>query len=260
MAGTVGRQIETDVKSEGKEKYVRTLFDSIAPHYDLMNLVMTGGLVKLWHRRLKTYTGLGPGDSALDCACGTGDLTILAARQVGPHGQVVGIDFSPEMLVYGRQKVQQAGVDGWTEMVQGDAMNLPYPDNTFDCATIGFALRNVTSIPKTISEMTRVVKAGGRVVSLEISKPNNPLIRCPYFLYFYNVVPLIDRVLGWLGGFKSHAGGVRVRPYTYLPHSLTNFPDQERLAQIFRDAGLTDVVYEGLTGGIVSIHCGAKPR
>lgn len=259
MVNFAGRQIESDVRTEGKERYVRTLFDSIAPRYDLMNLVMTGGLVRLWHQRFRTYTGLQSGGTALDCACGTGDLTILAARQVGPSGKVTGLDFSAEMLAFGQKKIKAAGVDGWTDLVRGDAMNLPFPDNTFDCATIGFALRNVADIQRTVAEMTRVVRPGGRVISLEISKPKNPLIRFPYFLYFYNVVPLIDRILSWIGCAGSESNGVKVRPYTYLPHSLTNFPDQDRLAGIFKEAGLKSVTYEGLTGGVVSIHCGTKP-
>lgn len=247
--------LEQDIQAQGKERYVRNLFDSIARYYDLMNLVMTGGLVKWWHRSFLQYTGLKPGGRALDVACGTGDLTLLCARQVGPGGRVIGLDFSPEMLSFGRIKVERAGLTDRIELVQGDAMNLPYSDNTFDCASIGFALRNVADIQRVLNEMARVVKPGGRVISLEISKPKNPLIRWPYFLYFYNVVPLIDKLLARLGGWNS--GGVR--PYTYLPHSLTKFPDQDRLAAMFAAAGLEQAGYKGLTGGVVSLHFGTKP-
>lgn len=240
---------------EEKEKYVRSLFNSIARRYDTMNLIMTAGVVKLWHRAFPSYTGLRPGGTCLDVACGTGDLTMIAARQVAPSGKVIGVDFSEEMLEVGRQRVAQKSPHArLIEMKHGNAMDLPFADNSFDCATIGFALRNVPDIARCVSEMTRVVKPGGRVVSLEISKPKNRLIRSLYFLHFYNIVPLVDRLVE-----RGRGSGQRIRPYTYLPNSLTHFPDQDRLADIFRGAGLSDVGYKGLTGGIVTIHYGTKP-
>ena len=243
--------LKKDIESVGKENYVRTLFDSIAPHYDFLNLVMTGGLVRWWHRAFARSTRLRPGDTALDLACGTGDLTAICARQVGPRGHVVGLDLSQEMLSLARRKLSAQGLEQWTELVLGNALELPFADESFDCASIGFALRNVVDIERTLREMARVVRPGGRVVAMEISKPQNRLIRWPYFVYFYNIVPLLDRAYGWVGG--------KVRPYTYLPHSLTHFPDQERLAETFRSAGLTDVYYQGLTGGVVTLHVGVKP-
>ena len=241
------------VKKQGKEKYVHEVFDSIAPYYDLMNLIMTGGMVKLWHRAFLRQTNLQPGDHCLDVACGTGDLSILAASQVGPTGRVTGVDFSEEMLSFGRKKVEERGLSDRIELVWGNAMDLQYPEDTFDCATIGFALRNVPDIKQVVSEMRRVIKPGARVVSLEVSKPKNPLIRWPAFLYFYNVVPLIDRFIG-----KAVRRAGQIRPYTWLPHSLTNFPNQDGLAGIFREAGLVDVSYKGLSGGMVSLHVGTK--
>lgn len=242
------------VEKQGKEKYVHEVFDSIAPYYDLMNVIMTGGMVKLWHRAFLRQTNLKPGDHCLDVACGTGDLAILTAVQVGPAGRVTGVDFSEEMLSFGRKKVQERGLSDRIELVWGNAMSLQYPEDTFDCATIGFALRNVPDIKQVVSEMQRVVRPGARVVSLEVSKPRNPLLRWPAFLYFYNVVPLIDRVIG-----RAVRSAGQIRPYTWLPHSLTSFPTQDGLADIFREVGLVDVYYKGMSGGMVSLHVGTKP-
>lgn len=238
---------------EDKETYVRNVFDRIAARYDWMNLVMTGGMLKLWHRVFCRYTGLRSGGRSLDVACGTGDLSLLTAGQVAPTGQVTGIDFSEAMLGVGRARVAASPLAGLIDLRWGNALDLAFPDNTFDCATIGFALRNVRDIQRCIGEMARVVRPGGRVVSLEISKPPNPLIRYPFYLYFYNVVPLIDRLV------MGRDPGEKVRPYTYLPHSLTHFPTQRGLRDIFRDAGLVDCGYKGLSGGAVTIHYGTKP-
>lgn len=241
-----------EIGPEGKEAYVQEMFDTIAGNYDLMNQVMTAGMLRFWHRAFLKVTGLRPGNHHLDVACGTGDLTQLSALQVGPAGRVTGLDFSSEMLAVAEKRVEGSPLGDRIAWIQGNAMEMAFPDNTFDGASIGFALRNVKSIPKTLSEMTRVVKPSSRVVSLEISKPTNPVWRAIFFLYFYHVVPLIDRVV-----MRNQAG--RVRPYTYLPHSLTKFPEQQELAEIFREAGLRDVKVIPLSGGMVAIHVGTKP-
>lgn len=240
--------------AEEKEQYVRTLFDRIAARYDLMNLVMTGGMLKLWHRAFRRYTGLRPGGHSLDVACGTGDLAMVTAGQVAPHGRVTGIDFSQQMLAVGRARVAKSPHAALIDLRWGNALALDFPDNHFDCATIGFALRNVQDIGRCLSEMARVVKPGGRVVSLEISKPPSPFVRVPFYLYFYNIVPLIDRLV-----MRGAPPGEKVRPYTYLPHSLTRFPDQKGLRRLFEAAGLARCGFKGLSGGTVSIHWGVKP-
>lgn len=256
---SMAKQLQEDVLRAGKERYVQALFNSIARYYDLMNLVMTGGMVKLWHRAFAGVTGLRPGARALDVACGTADLTLICARQVAPSGQVVGVDFSADMLAVGRRKVAAAGLEGIVELREGDAMALPFPDDQFDCASIGFALRNVADIKRTLREMARVVRPGGRVVSLEISRPRSRWFRPLFLFYFYRVVPAIDRVLAALGP-HARAGDAVVRPYTYLPHSLTHFPDPDRLAAMFEEAGLTGVFYRPLSGGVVTLHVGTKPE
>ncbi|HEY3315638.1 MAG TPA: ubiquinone/menaquinone biosynthesis methyltransferase [Bacillota bacterium] len=241
---------------QGKELYVHNLFAAIAHHYDVMNMVMSAGMLRLWQRAFAARTGLQPGGRALDVCAGTAELSLVMARQVGSGGQVTGIDFSPEMLEVGRAKAQaaRAGVSGLApiELVEGDALALPFAADRFDCAATGFALRNVKDVPGAVAEMVRVVRPGGRVVSLELSKPLNPFIREPYYLYFYHVVP----ILGWIIDPKTER---RLRAYGWLPKSLIPFPTQDGLADIFRRAGLVDVGYRGLTGGIVSVHWGTKP-
>ncbi len=242
----------------GKELYVHNLFAAIAHHYDVMNMVMSAGMLRLWQRAFAGRTGLQPGGRALDVAAGTAELSLVLARQAGPTGQVTGIDFSAEMLEVGREKVDairaRRGGDRMApiSLVEGNALSLPFADGTFDCAASGFALRNVKDIPKAISEMARVVKPGGRVVVLELSKPSNPLIREPYFLYFNHIVP----ILGWIIDPKTER---KLRAYGWLPKSLIPLPSQKGLADIFRQAGLVDVGFQGLTAGVVSVHYGIKP-
>ncbi|MCL4514804.1 MAG: bifunctional demethylmenaquinone methyltransferase/2-methoxy-6-polyprenyl-1,4-benzoquinol methylase UbiE [Firmicutes bacterium] len=241
--------------SEGKAEYVHTLFNSIAGRYDLMNLLMTGGLVKLWHRVVMREAGVGPGTRGLDVCCGTAELALAMAVKSGGRGKITGIDFSEEMLAVAAGKIRRRGLAGRIELVQGNALELPFPDNTFDCATVGFALRNVTDIPKAVAEMARVVKPGGKVVSLDLARPTNRLFQIPYRVYFHHVVPLLGR----LNEQRRMPNG-QSRPYTYLPNSLRTFPDQNRLAEIFREAGLSDVHYHGLAGAVVAVHTGTKPE
>ncbi len=258
QSGKDSAHIGKDRDYSGKELYVHNLFAAIAHHYDVMNMVMSGGMLRLWQRAFAAQTGLRPGGRALDVAAGTAELSLVMARQVGPSGRVTGIDFSAEMLEVGRDKVgatrSRPGGDRLApiELVEGDAMALPFAVDTFDCAGSGFALRNVKDIERVVREMTRVVRPGGRVVALELSKPSNPLIREPYYLYFYHIVPL----LGWLIDPKTERN---LRAYGWLPKSLVPFPTQQGLADIFRRAGLVEVGFRGLTGGIVSVHYGTKP-
>lgn len=237
-----------------KEKFVKKLFGAIAPTYDVMNVVMTGGCIYLWHRAFRRHTGLRPGGTALDVCTGTGELAIILAKQVGPAGHVTGVDLTPEMLDLAREKVDRRGLGGTVTLQEGNALALPYADDSFDAASMGFALRNVADIGGAIREMARVVKPGGRVLNLEISKPKATAIRIPYLFYFYRLVPLLGRLI------DRKAGQVGpIKPYTYLPASLVKFPDQDTVAGVFREAGLVNVRYYGLTGGVVTLHVGEKP-
>ncbi|MBX6394509.1 MAG: class I SAM-dependent methyltransferase, partial [Alicyclobacillaceae bacterium] len=170
------------------------------------------------------------------------------AKAVGPEGRVVGLDFCREMLEVAREKVAREGVGRQTVLVLGDAMDLPYADDTFDYATIGFALRNVKDYRHVLREMTRVVKPGGQVVSLELSKPTWEPFRTIYYVYFYKIMPFFARFL-----VGDHL------PYSYLPHSLTDFPGAEELAGVFREVGLVDVRFWRFSGGVAALHMGRKP-
>ena len=210
---------------------VRTMFDRIAPVYDLMNRVMTAGLDGRW-RRLTAEAVVRPGDRVLDACCGTGDLAIAAGRA---GGRVVGLDFSERMLERARRK--SAAI----EWVRGDLLDLPFEDESFDAATVGFGVRNVADLERSLRELRRVLRPGGRLGILEITKPRGPL-RLFYRLWFDGIVPLLGKLL---------RGG---SAYTYLPASVRRFPGPDDLAALLERAGFADVSFRLLAGGIVALH------
>ena len=213
---------------------VRSMFDRIAPVYDLMNRVMTAGLDQRW-RRLTVRLVVSPGDRVLDGCCGTGDLAV-AARKAGA-GEVVGLDFSGAMLERARRK------EPAIEWRQGDLLALPFEDGSFDAATVGFGVRNVADLERGLAELRRVLRPGGRVGILEITRPRGPL-RLFYRLWFDVLIPLAGRVL---------PGG---KAYTYLPASVRRFPGPDELAALLRAQGFGEVEYRRLGGGIVALHTG----
>lgn len=239
------------MKFASKSEQVHYIFSHIAKRYDLMNSVLSFSQHKLWRSfaNQKISKVLLPGGSAIDVCAGTGDWSIALAEMVGSDGRVVALDFCQEMLDVAAPKFARKGVERQTNLVLGDAMRLPYPDNEFDVATIGFALRNVPGISGALSEMMRVVKPGGMVVSLELSKPTWPPFRALYYFYFYKLLPVLGRFA--VGGWE---------PYRYLPNSLTEFPGQSELANLFASVGMLDVEVYPLTGGIAAVHIGRKPR
>lgn len=234
---------------QNKEEKVHYVFERIAKRYDLMNSVLSAGFHKRWRKITMKKMNIRPGQSAIDVCTGTGDWAIAIAQQVGSEGKVVGLDFSQEMLRYSYPKIEAAGVEKQTSMIYGNAMELPYEDGTFNYSTIGFALRNVPDIRKVLSEMMRVVKPGGLVVSLELSKPVWKPFRALYFFYFYKILPMI----GSLASRDSVS-------YSWLPESLTNFPDQMELKKIFEEVGLEHVQVTNFFGGICALHIGRKPE
>jgi demethylmenaquinone methyltransferase / 2-methoxy-6-polyprenyl-1,4-benzoquinol methylase len=222
------------------EPQVRAMFDRISGVYDLMNTVMTAGLHHRWRARAADLAAVGPGDSALDVACGTGDLAIELARRVGPNGEVIGSDFADEMLERARTKAPALQWE-W-----GNALELPYAGGRFDAATVGFGARNFSDLDRGLAEMARVVKPGGRVVVLEITTPRRPPLSTFYSLWFDRIVPLIGRLSG-----ENEA-------YTYLPNSVKRFPGPEGLAAAMERAGLRDIRWILTAGGIIALHVGVK--
>ena len=215
---------------------VRGMFDRIAPVYDLMNRLMTAGLDGRWRRRAAAKV-VWPADRVLDACCGTGDLAIEAERR---GGRVVGLDFSPRMLERARRK------SGTIEWVQGDALALPFADGEFDAATVGFGVRNLEDLERGLVELGRVLRPGGRIAVLEITRPRG-LLRPFFRLWFDVLVPLAGKIL---------PGG---KAYTYLPASVRRFPGPEDLSALLERAGFGDVQYELLGGGSVALHTGARP-
>jgi demethylmenaquinone methyltransferase/2-methoxy-6-polyprenyl-1,4-benzoquinol methylase len=216
------------------------MFDRIAGFYDLMNSVMTAGLHHRWRARAADLAALAPGGSALDVACGTGDLAIELARRVGAGGEVIGTDFAEEMLERARAKAPELAWE-W-----GNALELPYASGRFDAATVGFGARNFSDLDRGLSEMARVVKPGGRVVVLEITTPRRPPLSTFYSVWFDRVVPLIGRLTG------------EEEAYTYLPSSVRRFPGPEGLAAAMQRAGLGDIRWILTAGGIIALHVGTK--
>lgn len=235
-----------NLQGEKKAEYVHSVFESIAKEYDRMNSVISFGRHVAWREYTNKRMGVAAGEKAIDLCCGTGDWTISLAEAVGPTGEVVGLDFSQNMLDVGAQKIKAKHLDQIT-LVNGDAMSIPYEDNTFDYATIGFALRNVPDYKQVIREMMRVVKPGGQVVSLEVSKPPFGPYRKLFYFYFYNILPLVARMT--VNKYEE---------YNWLPNSLTNFPDSRQLADTFREVGLVNVETKLFVGGVSALHIGHK--
>jgi demethylmenaquinone methyltransferase/2-methoxy-6-polyprenyl-1,4-benzoquinol methylase len=205
-----------------------------------MNTVMTAGLHHRWRARAADLAALAPGHSALDVACGTGDLAIELSRRVGADGSVIGSDFAQEMLERARAKAPALQWE-W-----GNALDLPYASNRFDAATVGFGARNFSDLDRGLAEMARVVKPGGRVVVLEITTPRRPPLSTFYSLWFDRIVPLIGRVTG-----EDEA-------YTYLPNSVKRFPAPQGLAAAMERAGLREIRWVLTAGGIIALHVGTK--
>jgi demethylmenaquinone methyltransferase/2-methoxy-6-polyprenyl-1,4-benzoquinol methylase len=224
--------VSTGTLPEGQ---VQAMFDRIAGVYDVMNSVMTAGLHHRWRRRAVDLAAVGSGSRVLDVASGTGDLAIEAASR---GAEVVGSDFSEGMLERARAKAPGIRFE------QADALALPYPDDAFDAATVGFGARNFSDLERGLSEMARVVRPGGRVVVLEITTPTRPPLSTFFSLWFDRIVPLAGRVAG------------DPDAYSYLPNSVKRFPGPEALAGVMQRAGMTNLRWILTAGGIIAVHVG----
>jgi demethylmenaquinone methyltransferase / 2-methoxy-6-polyprenyl-1,4-benzoquinol methylase len=261
---------------------VRAMFDRVAAVYDLLNTVMTAGLHHRWRARAVDLARVGPGSRVLDVATGTGDLAIELVRRVSPGGEVIGSDFSEGMLARARLKGAKAllGIQpdasgalnngsshsepASLRFEWGDALELPYADNAFDAATVGFGARNFSDLQRGLQEMVRVVRPGGRVVVLEMTTPTRPPLSLFFGLWFDRVVPLIGKLVGLLARLtwrsaSSPSETTIAQAYTYLPNSVKRFHSPDALAAELELAGCSGIGYMLMAGGIIAVHGATVP-
>jgi demethylmenaquinone methyltransferase/2-methoxy-6-polyprenyl-1,4-benzoquinol methylase len=223
------------------------MFATIAARYDLLNHLLSGNIDRRWRRLVAQILGVtlaNPEARVLDVACGTGDLSLTLVE--AGNARLFGIDFCRPMLNIAAAKASKSGHS--LAFIEGDALDLPFADRSFEAATIAFGLRNLTSVEAGIKELLRVLKPGGRVAVLEFSKPRNILLRKIFGVYFTKLLPLFG---GFISGSRS--------AYQYLPDSVAQFPDQKQLSNLMTEAGFEDVTFRNLTGGIAALHLGARP-
>ncbi|PAF11075.1 bifunctional demethylmenaquinone methyltransferase/2-methoxy-6-polyprenyl-1,4-benzoquinol methylase [Shouchella clausii] len=232
---------------QSKEQRVHDVFQSIYKKYDVMNSVISLQQHKSWRKDTMKQMDVQAGTSALDVCCGTGDWTLALSEAVGEQGSVIGLDFSENMLAVGREKVAAAKRTN-ISLVHGNAMALPYDDNTFDYVTIGFGLRNVPDYMQVLQEMCRVAKPGGKIVCLETSQPTIPVFKQLYFFYFKRIMPLAGKVFA-----------KKYEEYSWLQESTLAFPGKDKLRDMFVEAGMKDVTVKSYTGGVCAMHMGIKP-
>lgn len=232
------------VKEKEKEKKVGEVFHSVAKKYDIMNDAMSAGMHRLWKRFTVNTSGVKAGDSVLDIAGGSGDLSKLFSQRVGSSGQVVLTDINASMLTVGRDNMIDAGLN--VPAAQCNAESLPFADNSFDCVIVAFGLRNMTHKEHALKEMQRVLKVGGRLLVLEFSKVWGPLSKA-YDAYSFKFLPFMGKLIA------NDADS-----YEYLAESIRMHPDQDTLKQMMADAGLSKVDYYNLSAGIVALHKGHK--
>jgi demethylmenaquinone methyltransferase/2-methoxy-6-polyprenyl-1,4-benzoquinol methylase len=236
------------VPEHEKASKVADVFHSVAPKYDLMNDVMSLGIHRLWKRYTIELSGARAGQTILDIAGGTGDLTYKFSQIVGTTGRVVLADINESMLRTGRDRLIDLGVADNVTYIQADAEKLPFPGNTFDCITIAFGLRNVTHKEEALASMFRVLKPGGRLLVLEFSKPTNPLLTKVYDAYSFSFLPFMGKLIA-----------NDAESYRYLAESIRMHPDQETLKNMLASTGFADCKYHNMTGGVVALHLGVKP-
>lgn len=228
-----------------KGNYVKKIFSGIAPKYDLINNVISLGQAQKWRKKLVEVAKPPQDGRILDLCTGTGKVAELFLKEM-KEGRVIGIDYCPEMLLKAKKRFNEK-YKGRLEFRIGDVMELDLPDNSFDCVVIAFGLRNVENISQVLLEMKRVVKPGGKILSLDLAKPEKSYFSIVYYRYFYYLLPLIA---GFIYGQKE--------PYQYFVESLKDYPHQAALKDKFIEIGFENVDYKELNGGIIAIHYGEK--
>lgn len=231
---------------QSKEQKVHGVFEKIYSNYDKMNSVISFQQHKKWRKDTMKHMDVKPGSKALDVCCGTADWTLAIGERVGETGSVVGLDFSQNMLSIGEEKVKKSPLNN-IELIHGNAMELPFDDNTFDYVTIGFGLRNVPDYLHVLKEMNRVVKPGGMAVCLETSQPTMLGFKQMYYAYFRFVMPLFGKVFA--KSFKE---------YSWLQESARDFPGMKELAKMFEEAGFKNIHVKPYSGGVAAMHSGRK--
>lgn len=235
------------VNESDKQGLVGEVFRSVAGNYDIMNDAMSFGVHRAWKWFAVAQSGVKAGDSVLDLAAGSGDLSSKFAKKVGEHGRVVVTDINEAMLAEGRKRLHNEGIAGNIEYCLVNAEELPFNDNTFDCISISFGLRNVTRKEVALASMARCLKPGGRAIILEFSHPTNQTFSQLYDAYSFNVIPKLGEMIA--NDRES---------YQYLVESIRQHPPQEQLKTMMLEAGFDRVRYHNLTGGIVALHIGYK--
>ncbi|WP_026584610.1 demethylmenaquinone methyltransferase [Bacillus sp. J33] len=231
---------------QSKEERVHSVFEKIYGNYDKMNSVISFQQHLRWRKDTMKKMNVQKGAKALDVCCGTADWSIALAEAVGNNGEVIGLDFSKNMLKIGEEKIKERKLEQ-VKLVHGNAMDLPFPDHSFDYVTIGFGLRNVPDYMQVLREMRRVVKPGGIVVCLETSQPTMFGYRQAYYFYFRFIMPMFGKLFA-----KSF------NEYSWLQESARDFPGMKELADMFKEAGLKNVTYKPYSGGVAAVHIGTK--
>ncbi len=236
-------------KREEKAKYVRGVFDAIAPKYDLMNSLMSFGMHGFWRKYASRKLGVTEGARVLDGCTGTCDFAIASAHLVGKTGQVIAFDFCHEMVKVAPPKLKNLGFDKIIKLHVGDTTCMALPSNYFDFVTVGCGIRNLKSLEDGLAEIHRVLKPGGKFGCLDLGRPNIPIYSDLYYFYFFNIVPKMGKLV--MG---------EEEPYAYLPNSLHAFPKQEELKEMMEAANFEDVHFINLAGGAMALHIGTKPE
>ena len=241
----------TRVAEGHKQALVDDVFHKVAERYDLMNDLMSGGLHRVWKDAMVSFLAPPKTESAnwrlLDVAGGTGDIATRVVRRSNETARAVVCDINESMLGVGRDRAEKAGLSDLITFSQGNAEELPFPDKSFDAYTIAFGIRNVPDIPKALREARRVLKRGGRFLCLEFSEVDVPMLDKVYDTFSFKAIPAMGR---WVTGDGD--------PYKYLVESIRNFPNQERFADMIREAGFERVGYRNYSGGIAALHYGWK--